>query len=348
VALLPGSLLVEPERPLLAPLWENLTRDSVVLRHALRVGITTTVAVWLTRGLGYSHGYWVTITVLTVMQPYTGPTFLKGLQRVVGTVLGGILAAAVASWLHDPHAIMLLAFFTVALSVALIPLNYALFTIFLTVTFVLLAEVQSGDWNLARVRIINTLIGGALALGGTWLLWERSERVRFPEQLAAALRAALEFFRQVISAWLGDWKSQAPAVAEAQRKMGLEAINAEASFQRLLSEPRRRMEPLEPLMTLLAYTRRFAVAVISLSTTPHGQVTKPVRDSLERFASTAEQVLEDIADAVARGRPPAPLPNFAGSMGWVEDPLLKAHLEGVVRQLTVLHGAASRRFPGPA
>ncbi|PTL77281.1 FUSC family protein [Vitiosangium sp. GDMCC 1.1324] len=350
-----GIDLAERKRPFLEPLRENLSRNSVVLRHALRVGVTTAVAVWLTTALGQSHGYWVTITVLTVMLPYTGPTFLKGLQRVVGTVLGGILAALVAAELHDPHAIMALVFFTVAISVAVISVNYGLYTIFLTVTFVLLAEVGTGDWGLAEVRIINTLIGGALALAGTWLLWERPEKELFPEQLAAALRADREFFRQVFAVWLGEPKTYNPGVGESRRKMGLASINAEASFQRLLSEPRRRTEPIEPLMTLLAYTRRFAAAVIAFSTTQHEQTTEQVRALLERFAAAVEQVLEDLANAVTEGRSPEPLPDFTSLLGGEsfstevsaalaqDAPLLRAQLERVVRQLAVLHGAASRR-----
>lgn len=350
-----GIDLSERKRPWLEPLRENLSRDSVVLRHALRVGVTTAIAVWLTERLHQSHAYWVTITVLTIMMPYTGPTFLKGLQRVVGTMLGGILAALVAAWLHDPRAISVLVFFTAGISVAVIVVNYGLYTIFLTLTFVLLAEVGSGDWSLAQVRIVNTLIGGALALAGSWLLWERPEKELFPEQLAAALRADGEYFRRAFAAWLGEAKGPEPVLVEARRKMGLATINAEASFQRLLSEPRRRTEPLEPLMTLLAYTRRFAAAVIAFSSTQHERVTERDRARLQHFASTTEQVLEDLASAVEQARAPGALPGFRGLLGAdmpssgagealpVDEPLVRAQLERVVRQLTVLHGAATRR-----
>jgi uncharacterized membrane protein YccC len=356
----------EQKISVLEPLRVNLSWKSVVLRHALRVGLITAVATWVSTGLGLNHSYWVMITVLTVMQPYTGSTFLKALQRVVGTVLGGILAAAVAAALHDPYAIMVLVFFTAAISVAIIVVNYGLFTIFVTLTFVLLAELGSGDWTLARVRIINTLIGGALALVGSWLLWERPEKELFPEQLALALRADCEYLRQWVAAHPSGRKFLDPALSEARRKMGLATINAEASFQRLLAEPRRRAEALEPLMTLLLYTRRFAAAVIALFAAQPDQETEPVRARLERFASTAEQVLDDIADAVTQGRPPTALPDFeailhrgqeplgAPSPQAADDSLLQAQLWWVVRQLTVLHGAAARRgapaepAPGPA
>jgi uncharacterized membrane protein YccC len=209
------------------------------------------------------------------------------------------------------------------------------------------------------VRIINTLIGGALALAGTRLLWEQPEKEFFPEQLAKALRADREYLRQLMSTYPGGSKFLDPALSEARRKMGLATLNAEASFQRLLSEPRRRTEPLEPLMTLLIYTRRFAASVIALFATQPEQATEPVRACLERFATTAGRVLDDLADAVAQSRPPAPLPDFAAILPEGEAPTkdtaprdaaasqLQAQLRWVARQLTVLHGAASRRCGPP-
>lgn len=357
----PRSEGAEPEHPLWAPLRDNFSRESVVLRHVLRVGLMSTVAVALTYALKLHHGYWVTVTVITVMQPYTGSTFLKGLQRAAGTVLGGILAVLAATLLHDAHAMMGLVFLTAGLSIALMPLNYGLYTLFVTVTFVILAELGSGDWHLSEVRILDTLLGGALALVGMRLLWERPEKELLPEQLAEALRGDRAYFREAMAAYLRDREGPDPTLAEARRKMGLATLNAEASFQRFIAEPRRRPEPLEPLMTLLAYTRRFAAAVIALVSTRHGEMSGPRRAMLERFTSTTEYVLEDLAAAVARGRPPTPMPDFNAVLGTLaaegaalteDDALLLAQLKRVVRQLTVLHGAALRRVspsaPAPA
>ncbi|ATB32155.1 FUSC family protein [Melittangium boletus] len=334
----------------LGPLRDNLSLDSMVLRHALRVGLTTTVAVGTALAFIPSHGYWVTITVLTIMQPYTGATFLKGLQRVTGTVVGGLLAAAIASSLHSPYVILPFVFVTVAISIAIIPLNYGLYTVFLTLTFVLLAEWETGDMTLPQVRVLNTLMGGALALAGTWLLWERSERELLPEQLAAALRANREHFLLVLSDRLGSAPRRPDELfSEARRKIGLATLNAEASFQRLLSEPRRRTEPIEPLMTLLAYLRRFAASVVSVSVSPRDEVSQRIRAQVERFVDSAALALEDLAEAVHRGRVPSPPPDLLGWLRWNGqteaelEPLLRLQLERVARRILVLHGAVSRR-----
>ena len=79
------------------------------------------------------------------------------------------------------------------------------------------------------------------------------------------------------------------ALSDAQRKMGLETLNAEASFQRLLSEPRRRTEPLEPLMTLLTYTRRFAASIVSIASSFQYLGMEGTGDRLAPFVSAAER-----------------------------------------------------------
>src|SRR5262249_39725594 len=104
--------LVELEPPLspLTRLRAALAPDSIMLRYAVRLALLVTAAVSLTGALGLKRGYWVTITVVLIMQPYMGLTTLKAMQRVLGTVLGGILTAALGALFHDPVAILPLTF----------------------------------------------------------------------------------------------------------------------------------------------------------------------------------------------------------------------------------------------
>ena len=64
---------------------------SLPARHGLRMGVAAAaVAVWLSFALDITRGYWATITTLIVLQPYTGATMRKTLQRVGGSVVGGV------------------------------------------------------------------------------------------------------------------------------------------------------------------------------------------------------------------------------------------------------------------
>ena len=109
------SALVEPGAARAAATVRRHARPDPVarlaaLRHALRVATLTAAAVWLAAALGLRREYWITITIVIILQPYTGATTQKALQRVAGTVLGGIITAGLASVFHDSHAMLVLIF----------------------------------------------------------------------------------------------------------------------------------------------------------------------------------------------------------------------------------------------
>ncbi|QSQ19805.1 FUSC family protein [Pyxidicoccus parkwayensis] len=319
-------------RSLLEPLRENLNPRSVIFRHALRLGVSAAVATALVTGLGLNHGYWVIITVNVVLQPYTGLTLQRSLQRVAGTILGAALAAGLVVLVKDPIIILVAIMVLFAVAMSIQPISLPAFQVLLTPALVLLAELQSGDWELAGVRIVNTLMGGVLALVGARLLWPSPEHLRFPEQVANALRADRDYLRVVVA----GRSDEEPAVREARRRMGIALLNAEASFQRMLIEWRGPARQLEPLMALLTYARRLTSAVTALSTSLRG----PNAPDLEPVARYTAAVLEDLASAVEQRRAPSPLP--AQSPPLEGDALTRTHGERLVRQLSVLHHAAER------
>ncbi|MFP2909559.1 FUSC family protein [Pyxidicoccus sp. 3LFB2] len=324
-----------PSRSLLEPLRENLDSSSVIFRHALRLGVSAALATALVRGLGLNHGYWVIITVIIVLQPYSGLTLQRSLQRVAGTFLGAALAAGLVALVRDPVVILvaIMVLFAVAMSVQ--PISVPAFQVLLTPALVLLSELQTGDWSLAGVRIVNTLLGGGLALLGARLLWPSPEHLRFPEQVATALRADRDYLRQVVAS-----RSDAePAVREARRRMGLALLSAEASFQRLLTEWRGPAQQLEPVMALLTYARRLTSAVTALSSVRQG----PGSPDLEPVARYTAAALDELATAVEQRRAPAPLPPESPPVEG--DALSRTQVERLVRQLSVLHHAAERLPP---
>ena len=336
--------LTEP-RALLAPLRSVLGHDSLVLRHAFRVGLVTSAAVWLAGALQLPRGYWVTITAVIILQPYTGATTVKATQRVMGTVVGAILTAGLGALFHDIRAILVLSFIFAAMSVALLPINYTAFSVFLTPTFVLLAEASAGDWHLARVRVLNTLLGGGLALLGARLLWPAPEWQRLPTYLAAALRANRDYLRTVVTFFTDRSDAAGHVMRERRRDAALAAINAEESFQRLMGEHGGRAGTLAPVMTFLTYVRRFTVSIAALAVSRHA-VDPSTVTVLERFAErTTARLDEASARLTALGGESSPV-ETRSTDEWnldmeqaASDPITRARLTRLERQLDTLMSA---------
>jgi len=317
--------------------------DSVVLQHALRVGLVTAVAVLTTTLLHLDHGYWVTLTAVVILQPYVGATRQKALQRVAGTIIGGVVAAGLSALFGGTAIVIVLIFAFTALCIAFLPVNYGAYSIFGTPAFVLLAESSIGNWHLAGTRVVNTIIGGVLALLGSRLLWPVDEWNRLPEYAAAAVRADAEFLRQAVDVVRNGGARMFGALRDVRRSIALSAANAEDSFQRLLGDYSGPSEELEPIMACLVYTRRFAAATAGLALA--GEIdASTAHVELDRFSDVVIPVMKDLADAIASGRPPAPLPEaLADIRTMTASPSpLHARMRRVARQAKLLHDAVDR------
>ena len=75
-----------------AILRANLSPDSAVLRHAVRLGVLVGASDLVARLIGVDRGYWIPLTVLVVLRPDFASTFQRSSMRVAGTIVGLILA----------------------------------------------------------------------------------------------------------------------------------------------------------------------------------------------------------------------------------------------------------------
>jgi uncharacterized membrane protein YccC len=290
-----------------------------------------------------NHGYWVTLTAVVILQPYVGATRQKALQRVVGTIIGGAVAAGLSALFGGSGIVIILIFAFTSLCVAFLPVNYGAYSIFGTPAFVLLAESSIGDWHLAGVRIVNTIVGGALALLGSRLLWPVDEWNRLPEYAAAAVRADAAFLRQAVDVVRRGGVRTFGALRDVRRSIALSAANAEDSFQRLLGDHSGPSEQLEPIMACLVYTRRFAAATAGLALA--GEIDSSTeRTELDQFVVVVGAVMDDLAEAIAHSRAPATLPaSLADIRTMTASPSpLHARMRRVARQAKLLHDAVDR------
>jgi uncharacterized membrane protein YccC len=299
----------------------TLASDSALLRHAVRMAVTVSIGAAIAASMGVTKASWVTVAAVIVLQPDSGSTVRRAVQRVLGTVVGAGLAGLVGPALHSPTLIGVVLFPLSALALALRPLNYGLFTLLVTPVFLLMAEVLSGDWHLAGLRVESTLIGGGLAFAAQ-LLWPSRERDQLPQRLAALFHR----LREYLDAVLADPRSE-PA---ARRAFGLAAANADASFQRHLGEVSEPAEQVSAYMTLLTYARRLRNSIAMALHSPDGADLRALRPSLD-------SALEDLGAAARDRRPPGPPPKI--------DDKTPAGIR-LSRQLGVLHSAVDRLAAG--
>jgi uncharacterized membrane protein YccC len=311
----PGLLPARDEWP---SLRDALAPQSLELQHSLRVAIVATVAALVAAALQIRRSYWVTITVVIILQPHSIATVRRALQRVGGTVIGGVVASLMARAVHQRFWLGPLLFAFAFVGVAIRRINYALFAALVTPVFVILAEMNARGAHLIQERILDTLLGGTLALAGALLLWPHRDLDRLPSLIGAVLRADRAYLESIL-------RGESPATAAAaRRRVGLETANAEAALQRLIGEAPPAGE-VESWMASIAYARRLSASITGLAT------ARVSREQGQRLI----EALASLATAAESRQPPPELAD-------IEDPRMPEAALRLARQLRVVQSALAR------
>jgi len=321
-------------------LKSSIDRDSVVLRHALRVAAVSLIAMLLTHALGLARAYWAILSAVLLLQPYLPATITRGVQRVAGTVAGSLLAMAIVAVIHEPIGIAIAAIVFAGVSAAVVQLNYALYALFLTPSFILLAEVHAHDTELVELRIINTLIGAGLAVAGALLLWPTRESARTADRLADALDGFATYLNQVFAAVTVQAPARATPLVQARRRAGRALNHADLSLDRLAAEGTP-AGVLESHMAVAALTRRLAATLSAFATARHVADPGEATIVVVSIGTDAERFLRAAAHALRDGTRP-PTYQRHDALHAVLPPLLATRLGRIDLQLSSLGEAVAR------
>ncbi|WP_161557276.1 FUSC family protein [Acidisarcina polymorpha] len=354
-------------------LQANWTLGSIMMRHALRMAVVGAVDILLLRLFHISHGFWLGMTSIIVLQPYQSHTLKRGIERVGGTVAGGILAAVLAVLISSQAGIIAVITITSVLTLATYAVDYAWYCFFLTPTFVLMSLPHLRDWQYSGVRMLTTLLGAAVAVGAMRLLWPEGEHLNLGKLLARAAAADAAYIRAMLSYWnrlsarpvagsrdLSVLHTQQRRLAErellapARRACGLASNDAEESLDRLMLEPGFG-RPASPRMsssaspassasmrdhalTFVTYTRRLTQSITTLAVL--GKADAETLARTERLIAR----LEKMSAALLRSdNLLAPGPGREDD-SWLlaEDPDVAAHqMQRMERQIAILEKAAT-------
>jgi uncharacterized membrane protein YccC len=197
------------------------------------------------------------MATLLILQPSISATWPRSIERAAGSIVGGVLAAAIGYAIHSPLGISLAVFPLVLATMALRPVSYSLFVLFLTPTFVLVADFATPGANefvFALTRLGNNVLGCVLALLATFYLWPTREKVDYRAYLSDAVRANVAYLRAALESHRRSEKD----MERLRRAAGLCSNNAEEAIGRM------RLEKLEDSMadtvtlTVLSLLRRMA------------------------------------------------------------------------------------------
>ena len=212
------------------------------LLTGFRLALCMTVATAVTCALhSESHSFWLPLTVAVAVRPEYASVFVRTVNRVAGTAIGALLAAGAIGVLGSGWPVVIAAAISLGFAVLAGPKLYGLSVVGVTCSALLSSCIGAADPVSPAVRLLDTLIGCAIAIVFGYLAWP--DRRTAPVVLIETAAAVAEYLQLAIT--LPDSRHDWDAIRDrAYRLAHLSRQNAQAA---LLDPPPARMYAAEAL-----------------------------------------------------------------------------------------------------
>ena len=259
----------------------------VAFQHALRASLAATISYLIGVWMGVELPYWGAIATLVVMQPLVGNTFLRVLERAVGGIIGGAIAA-IAITEADTHlemAVLIVPLCVVVIALRLV--NYGLFVIFLTPMFMLMTDYVHSSGHLIDERILNEVRGAVIGIVAGICFWPLKAQQTTNDALAAAIGANLRF-----AAATQTRGGSAEQLKDLERQAGIASSRLETTYERLWLEGKGTSQRLAGLRSIALALRNLcgAAALAGQSDTS----TEPDQERADFYNSLSVDLTETV------------------------------------------------------
>ncbi len=176
------------------------TRSATVL-GSLRTGAALALALVTTYVFPVQNGVWVLLGALSVLRSSAATTRISAVRAVVGTAIGFAAGAAVIAVVGlDPlvlWTVLPLAAFgsTYVLVVGSFTASQAMFTMMVVVVFNMLHPI---GWKVGLIRIEDIVLGAAVGMVVSMLLWPRGAAAAVQRAVDAALTSAAVYLNAAV------------------------------------------------------------------------------------------------------------------------------------------------------
>ncbi len=298
------SALQDPGPRSLGEAWARIriqfTPQSLRFRHALRLALALLLGYAVLHAVHPQNGYWILLTTLLICQPSYGATRRRLLQRVAGTVAGLVTGwAALHLLLFGPAQLLLLVLSGVVFFAAR-QRRYTTATAAITLFVVLCFNQLGSGYEVMWPRLLDTLIGAAIAALATWFILPDWHRRQLSQVLAETVRSDARYLARIIAQYASGRHDDL-----AYRIARRDAHNAHAALggalANLLREPDRHRQGGEQLLRFLTSAHTLLGHLSTLGAHRQRLAEPAALEAVEQAGARAVAALDELADALASG-----------------------------------------------
>lgn len=288
-------------------LLENLSLKSPIFKHSLRLVITVLVGYLIGIYFEIQNAYWIMLTIIVIMRPGYVLTKDRTKQRIVGTLIGGVVAMGIVLLTSNMILYMVITFIALTLSITLVQQNYKVSAAFVTLTIVFIyAMIAPNALEIIEYRITDTIIGAALASVANILLWPSWEKESIKTLIEEAIMANKAYLEEVRKFYHN--KVELKTSYKVSRKQTFIAMgNLHAGFQRMTQEPKKQRQNMDEIYKIVVTLNSLLSATASLGT--YTQIHKTT-DASKYFDNYSFAIQNELSHCLAllNGQQNADLP----------------------------------------
>lgn len=276
---------------------DNLTLNSSVFRHSTRVALAMLLGFIITKLLPYGHhSYWVLLTISVILKPAFSLTKKRNIERISGTLAGGIIGVLILAFIPDKHVQFGLMVLFMLGTYSAQRINYIVMVICVTpFVLILFSFLGISYFGAAEERFFDTVLGGIIAFLTSYLVFPHWESEQLTKPMQAVLAANVRYVQLLFDSLSGR-PINLVEYKLARKDVYVTSANLSAAFDRMLSEPKhtQRNEKLIYEFVVLNHILSANVATITsvlvtgVGKTHPAAVTRPTKRALTTLTNSLQ------------------------------------------------------------
>jgi uncharacterized membrane protein YccC len=272
-------------------MWQELRIASPVFRFSVRLTLAMSVGFALSQVLPYAtHSYWILLTVAVILRANYSVTRQRRNDRILGTLVGCLLIAGLLYFNPGYPLEVLVMLFALGVAHAFATIKYRYTAAAACVMAVLQVHfINRGASFAIDERLIDTLVGAALAFGASFVLpsWEHLSMKRL---IADLLRAHARYVTVVSAADTPDVQYRL-----ARKNLFDSIALTSAAFRRMLLEPRAQQRAVAPINDFITTSYSCASNMTALRLFLENEANDAYSEHVVlRLADTAQQLVRAV------------------------------------------------------
>lgn len=245
-------------------LAQHFSLKSPMLRHAFRVSLAMVFGFLLGSIFDLKNAYWIVLTIVVIMRPNYGLTKERSKNRIIGTIIGAIIATTIVLITQNTIVYMALAVISLTFAFSLIQQSYKAGAAFITLNIVFVyALIDPNAFAVIQFRVIDTVIGATIAVLANYLLFPSWEYKNLDAVIINAITSNSNYLKATKQLYHNkEAKNLDYKISRKEAFLAMSNLNA--AFQRLTQDPKSKQKESVLIYDIVTLNHTILSAVASI------------------------------------------------------------------------------------